>query len=53
MLVAADSGSGEVALPAAVGFAGAHSMGQVSLLVLSILLFVTLPGRNSGLMYII
>lgn len=53
VLAAASSGSGEVALPAAVGFAGAHSMGQVFLLVLSVLPFVTLSGRNSGLMYII
>lgn len=43
-------GSGQVALPAAAGLAGAHSTGQVFLLVCSILPFVTLSGRNSGFM---
>lgn len=51
MLTAASTGRGQMALPAAVGLAGAHSVGQVFFLVLSVLLCVTFPGRNFGLMY--
>lgn len=41
VLAAASPGSRQVALPAAVGLAGAHSVGQAFFLVLSVLLCVT------------